>query len=769
MKKFMTKAISYAMAGMMAGMMACSVAMPVNVAFAASSSDTNNNTATKNDLTNNDIIDTSKTGSLDIYKYDITSAEAAKVYTQGTNKATGEQDSSLQSTLKDFAIKGVEFTYLKVGEVEQYSKSSAGGTNGTEVKLVYEIPTDLATILGLSSGNAVNMSETGVAKPCSSGKLHFISDQVNDALASILAGDDVAAKNKLEGYVKNSGTVMPETDTNGHTSASSLPLGLYLVVETKVPEEVTCTTNPWFVQLPFTNVSEGKSSVGGIEWLYQAYCYPKNQTGNPTLDKSVRNAYSNSSSDKNNKNGSVRSGNTYVSSADSTALVVFNNDTNAGLSADTDAANYVANRGGYTKGDGTAAGGGASAQYSSDYAYNDTTTASEGDILDYILVSRLPKITSEATHLTEFTFVDSIDPNLGYNKDAKVALYSNEADAKANNTSKATVVWDAGTNFTAQYDATKMTIKFTDAGLKEINPKYSGYYLVVFYTVTVKSGATTVLGDNGMQNNVTLTWRRTSDKYYNTLEDRCYVYTYGIDLNKYFSDKKGDPTKVKFVLYNKTDAYYVVAQKASDGVYYVTGKATAENPNSDTTGATKFIPDSNGHLLINGLEGDEYQLSEVKTDDGYSLLKDQIVIGIKSAERDIIPSVAGTVGMTGSNISGIVADYPDANGNAAGIVDANGNPVTSTNPNPNTPAAESANGRTIGKTAMYVSNVTPSSATVDGIKATIASGRAKMSITNGPSFELPMTGGAGKNVLATSGILTLGLGLIYVMRRKKVR
>ena len=66
----------------------------------------------------------------------------------------------------------------------------------------------------------------------------------------------------------------------------NLELGLYLFVETEVPEQVTDTVNPWFVQLPFT-------SADGDMWQYDMNVYPKNQSGNPTLDKSVRNAYSN--------------------------------------------------------------------------------------------------------------------------------------------------------------------------------------------------------------------------------------------------------------------------------------------------------------------------------------------------------------------------------------------------------------------------------------------------------------------------------------------
>lgn len=44
--------------------------------------------------------------------------------------------------------------------------------------------------------------------------------------------------------------------------------------------------------------------------------------------------------------------------------------------------------------------------------YSDTATGSEGDVIDYIFVSHLPKITSEATYLTQYTYVDKFDKEL---------------------------------------------------------------------------------------------------------------------------------------------------------------------------------------------------------------------------------------------------------------------------------------------------------------------------------------------------------------------
>ncbi|MEI3239186.1 MAG: pilin N-terminal domain-containing protein [Lachnospiraceae bacterium] len=94
------------------------------------------------------------------------------------------------------------------------------------------------------------------------------------------------AKNKLEAYVTNNGgTAMPLTGANGNakgvTSADELDLGLYMVVKTKVPEQVTDTVKPFFVSLPMTEND-------GDEWNYDVVVYPKGRfTLSPALEKLV--------------------------------------------------------------------------------------------------------------------------------------------------------------------------------------------------------------------------------------------------------------------------------------------------------------------------------------------------------------------------------------------------------------------------------------------------------------------------------------------------
>lgn len=770
------------------------------VAMAATTDTTTNNTATANDLANADIIDESRTGSISIYKYDITAAEAAGEYEEGMYAQNGEADSRVEEAMADYGIEGVQFSYLRVGDVETHSIN-----NGTDssIELVYEIPTKLAGIIGLTEEDAVDMTTENESNPCDNeGVYHYTSQQIIDAMSDFLEADNKSAKDDLEGYFYEYGTLddttdqstlgdvvnMPKTDENGYTYVNGLELGLYLIVETEVPENVTDTTNPWFVQLPFTNEEPEETENGGDYWLYDITCYPKNQSGNPTLDKSVRNAYSNTIEE--DKNGTVNSGSEYEvtgTANTSDSLVVYNGDTNAGNTADTSDEAYVANRGGYTS-DGVTAGADG-AGYSTDFEYSDTTTASEGDILDYILVSKLPHISSSATFLSEYTFTDTLSKGLTYNQDVKIAFYDNAADANANNTANAVMKWNlASGDYEQKYvdvtvqdpdsgqvtsdGSTQLTVSMTEQGLEVINGVsgddvevngLSDYYMVVYYTVTVNSDASLVLGDEGNPNDVSLIWSRTSDSYYNILEDRNIVYSYAIDLTKEFSDNNGDFSKVEFKLYNQTDGYYVVARKDSDGVYYVTGKAASEDA------GTTFIPNSeDGTLVINGLEGDTYQMTEIATDSGYSLLKDQIVIDIKASDRDIIASVAGVTGMDADAVEAIVGAYH------GGIYDENGNLVTEqtdeiTGAAGNSPADETPAGNEIGAVDMFVGELQSASSTVDGVSANMTDGNAGvlLTVTNSKGFTLPQTGGTGIYLVTILGVIVIAGGCYLIVKRKK--
>lgn len=221
-------------------------------------------------------IDTSKKTSLSIYKYDITTANSDGAWDAESYASTGLHDAAVVDKLAKYAIQGVEFTYLRVADIAMNNVLVDGQR---QVGMLYgfdnsERSTAVLSAIGVTAADT-HKSENG--------KNYYTSDLLNNKLSAVLTANATTVKNALEAAAKNGGVAMTETDAAGHNSASDLEQGLYLVVETRVPENVTSTCNPFFVSLPMT-------TVDGAAWNYDVTVYPKNQTGNPDLEKTVREA-----------------------------------------------------------------------------------------------------------------------------------------------------------------------------------------------------------------------------------------------------------------------------------------------------------------------------------------------------------------------------------------------------------------------------------------------------------------------------------------------
>lgn len=577
-------------------------------------------------------IDPGKKASLSIYKYDITKAGAEGAWDTESYISTGLHDNAVVDKLSKYAIQGVEFTYIRVADVTMNNEVLDGQR---QVGVLYGFDSSERSNAVLS---AIGLTAADAHKTAG-GINYFTSDMLNNKLATALAANATTVKNALEAAVKNGGVAMTETDATGHTSASNMEQGLYLVVETRVPENVTSTCNPFFVSLPMT-------TTDGVAWNYDVTVYPKNQTGNPTLDKTVREA----------KNSTGK---------------------NTGSLTDTK--------------DG--------------YAY--TATASVGDTVDYQIISTLPTITSKASSLSEYTYVDTLSKGLRYNKNDVVIEFFKDAGC----TGKiATWAVNSG-KFTVSYDdtANTMTIRMTDTGLAEINEAatvytdsvkrgYSDCTMRITYAATLTADAK--MGDTDNPNEVVLTWRRTNNTYFDTLKDCCHVYTYGIDVLKQFSDNGGNVRNVKFRLHNDTDDCYIIAEQ-KDGVYYAKGLTAKKSD------ATTFIPNAQGHIVVKGLEDDAYSLTEIATDKGYVLLKDAVKIVIKTAEN-------GTCEQCGAKLL-------------------------------------------------------TASATVNGKDVTMTDGNAivPLTVVNNPGFDLPKTGGYGTWMFTIGGVALLGAAAFIVVKSRK--
>ena len=571
-------------------------------------------------------IDTSRSTSLTLYKYDLTGAENDGVWDAESYVSTGLADEQVNTALSQYAIQGVEFSYRKLADLSIYKGTAADGHQETVPLYAFTENTksgsketiDFLAVLGLTTNDAYRTDHDGKQNRV----WYFKSDTLIEALDHALQTNSTSTKDSLEKYMAvNGGTAMPETDENGYSKVDGLAQGLYLLVETRVPENVTSTTAPFLVSLPMT-------TVDGSEWNYDLTLYPKNETGNPTLEKTVRESKSDTGK-------------------------------NAGKSDD------------ITDG------------------YHHTATASDGDVVEYQVISTLPTITSPATALTTYTFVDNLSKGIQYNKnDVKIEFFRDVAC-----TDRVAIWNEQDGKFTTSYtdysseSGSQMTIAMTTDGLNEINSTttvydpatsllrgYSNLTMRITYACTVNSDASVVYGDSGNPNDVALTWKRTNTEYYDTLTDDCHVYTYGLDLTKEFSDNNGNFDNVKFLLKNATDNYYVQAElNKTEGIYYVTGHTDKE------ADATKFSPMSgeanHGKVMVKGLEDDSYIITEVATDAGYTLLKENITVDITSSDSATICSVCGKALKTATaKVNGKDVAMTEDNGSVSALV-----PLTVTN------------------------------------------------------------------------------------------
>ena len=577
-------------------------------------------------------IDPGKKASLSIYKYDITKVSNDGAWDAESYVSTGLHDDAVIDKLSKYAIQGVEFTYLRVADIAMNNELVE---SQRQVGVLYgfdgsERSNAVLSAIGLTGADA-HKTENGIN--------YFTSDVLNNKLSTALTANATTVKNALEAAVKNGGVTMTETDATGHTSASNMEQGLYLVVETRVPENVTSTCNPFFVSLPMT-------TIDGAAWNYDVTVCPKNQTGNPTLDKTVREA----------KNSTGKNTGSLTDIKD---------------------------------------------------GYEHTATASVGDVVDYQIISTLPTITSKASALSEYTYVDTLSKGIRYNKNDVVIEFFKDAGC----TDKITTWAENSGKFAVAYDdaANTMTIRMTDTGLAEINEAttvytdsvkrgYSDCTMRITYAATLTSDAQ--MGNKDNPNEVELTWKRTNTTYYDTLKDCCHVYTYGIDILKQFSDNGGNLRNVKFRLHNDTDDVFVIAD-LKDGVYYAKGLTAKKSD------ATTFIPNAQGHIVVKGLEDDAYSLTEIATDKGYVLLKDAVKIVIKTAEN-------GTCEQCGAKLQ-------------------------------------------------------TASATVNSKDITMTEGNAivPLTVVNNPGFDLPKTGGYGTWMFTIGGVALLGAAAFIVIRSRK--
>ena len=663
--------------------------------------------------------------SLTIFKYDWTNAVKDGVWNNESFTSTGWQESYVESVLGGsngstlgngqtaygYALKGVEFTLLRVADIVTFTESTNDDHpeyNMTQVLYGFDktASADLLKAIGLENG-ANRYENADATDKLDSNNYYYTSDVLNKALADAVAENATTVKNALESYIasSNGAVAMDLTNEYGKAKVEGLDTGLWLVLETKTSESITSTTAPFFVSLPMTTVSGDENSTspeGGHQWNYDVTVYPKNETGIPELTKEVREA----SKDTGKNNGS--------------------------------------------------------AVITDGFAHN--ATGSAGDVMEYQILSGLPTITSKATALTTYNFYDSICEGLSYNKDLKDVKIEFFTDKGC--TDKVTTWNQDDGKFTVSYsdDDRHMTIDVTAAGLAEINGDtenvngklyagYSNYTMRITYTATINSDTTFVYGQIGNDNKVVLTWKRTSSDFYDTLIDDCHVYSFGIDLTKLFSDTDAETAEetgmydhVKFMIYNATDKYWVTAKlNETEGVYYVTGHV--ENEADGTVFSPVTMGNAFGHIMLKGCEDDEYVITEIETANGYTLLNKDIHVTITASDDASRPC-----DIYSEDVLGVLQNDPRYAYNG-------GLDLTLAN---------------IPQTQL-AHNYMTATAVVDTNTVTMladdssANAEAPLTVINTSGFDLPQTGDNGTWMFTVGGIMLMAGAafIIFIACRKK--
>lgn len=236
-------------------------------------------------------------------------------------------------------------------------------------------------------------------------------------------------------------------------------------------------------------------------------------------------------------------------------------------------------------------------------------------------------------------------------------------------------------------DGTTITITFKEAYCKNLE-KNTTQNFTITYKATLNNNA--VLGQSGNTNRVIVTYQNDKDSKTITSKDT-KVFTYGIDLTK-----QGEGgAKLSGVEFKLTEGTNEIKVLRSGDAYY---------PSNDAKASSTVTTDE-GKIYIRGLKPGTYKLTETKTNAGYVLLKDPVVIVIK-----------------------------DDNATGDATADVGSKPVTMQN---------------------------------DQKNSTSATAEVPLTVVNSKGFDLPVTGGRGIALFTIAGIaIVAAAGSLLFMRKR---
>lgn len=254
----------------------------------------------------------------------------------------------------------------------------------------------------------------------------------------------------------------------------------------------------------------------------------------------------------------------------------------------------------------------------------ETAKAAVGDTLNYTVTTRTPDLTNYSADGTyTFTISDTLT-------NQKLNENSFELTIDGTEVNLIDVTEVDGINYgTYENGSQTFTIAFDVAKLKASG--YSDKEVVLIYSAELMAEAESVNG-----NNVTLTY--SNDPYSDSTStpgDTTKVYTYGLDIQKDFSDGSNNYSAVTFQLHKENAAGEIVNFEGTDGSYTKADSASKPLvPNLKLSGT--------GSLSLSGLDEGTYYLVETAAPADFNKVTVKIVIAADAND----PS---TLDQTGSN------------------------------------------------------------------------------------------------------------------------
>lgn len=478
-----------------------------------------------------------------------------------------------------------------------------------------------------------------------------------DALVNYYKADS-STKVTVNDYVENKaiksgvaiGTPQAETtNANGVATFSSLPVGLYVVIETKYPDKVTKPCDPFLVSLPMVNPTNPSA------WEYNINVKPKNSTsignitlkktdatGNPmpgvefTLERYQGNSWGPYVFNNKNKFTTNDSGEIVFSGMPHGKYRVTETKTLDGYILDARPIEFTVNE------DNTA-----TAQIDNSNRLNVTTSETNGELLITVRNEKKPTIRKKINNLTgetdlvpiggEVKFRVSVDVPWNVNAMTTFKITDTPSSLKVENLNSVVVTCyhDSSTEtlngnnyFTIARDASgngyELTFNTTSlSGLR-------GFTLNIDYSATVQQ---VMAQTNAGKNTATLTYTDVlGTDSTDTVSADATAHLHAISITKRKDSVDGNLLQnVEFELYSDAALTQKMNFASKNGRYV---PAVGEDTIATLT------TDPNGGILIHGLAKGTYYLKETKTNAGLNLLSEPIIIEVsEEVDSDYIISM----------------------------------------------------------------------------------------------------------------------------------